>query len=181
MTTMMDMVQEQRERELMTVLEQDFGKDHWSVFGYVAAIFHGNEGIPDRQRMRCNPQRNPGLAFPQHQGWKDSYSSRLRDRNGPAGHDDWDCVADLEIAGLVRWGGTGIDPSLSLTERGVLVAAELARHKQEGGNFASFRPEQEVDSDSPIKCGTVDPSGITPEIRERMDADRAAAKKDRSR
>ncbi len=51
------------------------------------------------------------------------YPTRLKDGSELANHDDWDCISDMEAAGLVEWRGTGLQPIITLTNYGWLVAA----------------------------------------------------------
>jgi hypothetical protein len=98
-----------KEAYILTVLIESpippkhFGKDHWSLLAYVG---HRTEESGDGvgklalERLRCNEQTHPLLVGPIDGRWKDTYTTRLRDGES-AGHDDWDCLDDLEAAGLV--------------------------------------------------------------------------------
>lgn len=68
--------------------------------------------------MRCNPETHPLLALSQHLSWTPQYSTRLRGyfefeprkdveqafsaNVQVRGHDDWDCLNDLEAAGYLE-------------------------------------------------------------------------------
>lgn len=140
---------------------EKFGKDHWSTFAYVeTCCVDGKEGVGqlERQRMRCNPERHP-LLHTSPGGWRDAYSTRLAgffdfaDRNDPEkaieaglmlrGHDDWDCLDDLEAAGLIEVQSLA-NGFVTMTEKGMEVAGELRTHKAAGGHFAGFRLGQEA-------------------------------------
>ena len=77
--------------------------------------------------------------------WEKEYGTRLKgffDKNEsqlqlPL-HDD--CVSDFEWVGLLENKGTGMNPVFVLTPLGQALAAELRRHKQNGGTFADFDP-----------------------------------------
>jgi hypothetical protein len=97
-----------------------WGEDHWALLSYVVACF---DGSLDLDRLRCNG------------------STRLKDPSDRViGHDDWDCLEDLEAAGLVeiisRLAGI-----VHLTEKGNAVAFRLREHKWNGQAFATFEAE----------------------------------------
>lgn len=135
----------------------EFGKDHWSTFGYAECRCVDDEGVPDRCHMRCNIHRHPGLAH--LRDWNPEHGTRLKGFISPLDtprlqlpdHDDWDCVEDLEAVGLLKWEGTGINPVFQLTEFGLLIAAELRKHKANGGNFAGFKPSTNKAPDAKVK------------------------------
>lgn len=142
----------------MSTPVQKFGKDHWSLLAYVETrCVDGSAGIGalDRNRMRCNQERHPllGGSLSAAPGWKPQYSTRLagffefKDRAIPAvaiaagfmldGHDDWDCLDDLEACGFVEILSTA-NGAVRLTPAGLKVAAALREHKATGGMFATF-------------------------------------------
>lgn len=57
-----------------------------------------------------------------------------------ADHDDWDCVDDMELVGLLENIGTGTNPVFKLTALGRLVATQLRQHKMDKGTFRTFVP-----------------------------------------
>jgi hypothetical protein len=127
---------------------EQWGQDHWSLLGYVNVRYAGS--IPlELDHMRCNFERHPLLvgfrqSLVSNTGtiWKTEYSTRLRGntRENPvraAGHDDWDCLDDLEAAGLVDVISL-VNGLVFLTEKGQEVANRLVRHKAQGGKFATF-------------------------------------------
>lgn len=122
----------------------EWGKDHWSMLGYVECVCVDLRGVLDRTRVRCNPKRHPGLALGQHRQDPDQpymYPSRLAGSVREAEHDDWDCFYDLEHEGLVHDTGTGIAPRAVMTPRGTALAQQLREHKAKGGMFANFVPD----------------------------------------
>ncbi len=124
-----------------------FGKDHWSTLAYCAAMFYSEKGI-GKQHMRCNPERHPHFAHTG--GWKDSYSTRLRGGGQALGHDDWDCLWDLENYGFIGV-LTGRAEIFWLTAKGNRAARELIEHKRAGGNFATFVPSEiPATADNPL-------------------------------
>lgn len=129
---------------------EEFGRDHWSTFGYIECRCVDHKGVPDRDHMRCNPEQHPGLVN-RVDRWDPKYGTRLKGYGKAEGeakqalqlewHDDWHCAEDLEQAGLLITGGTGIHPLFSLTDVGQKVAAQLREHKARGGTFSNFEPD----------------------------------------
>lgn len=124
------------------VRPEAFGADHWSTFGYAECRVVDNQGELDREHMRCDPIRHPGLRGRCAHRLQDvRFPTRLADGILLEDHDDYDCLDDLEKAGLLSIGGTGLRPIVSLTELGHEVAGKLRAHKAKGGRFATFRWE----------------------------------------
>ena len=126
---------------------ENWGKDHWSTFAYVETLCVdgiGGVGIPDKNKLRCDPTRHLGLIGPinNSMGIYDigkRYPTRLKDGELD-NHDDWDCIDDMEEHGLIKIMGTGIHPTYLLTKTGSILAHELRVHKTNGGNFSNFTP-----------------------------------------
>lgn len=133
----------------------DWGKDHWSVLGYVESLCVDsiNKGVGeiDKRRMRCNPKRHPLHAVNANfgvGGWKPEYGSRLSgfwitdDKTDPKrqikSHDDYDCLNDLEAAGFIDIVSEA-NGYVRMTALGQTVAGDLRRHKASGGYFSNFR------------------------------------------
>lgn len=135
-----------------------WGKDHWSLLGYVECVCVDNAGYLAIDKMRANPDTHP-LMSSGPMRWKPEYSTRLagffafQDRTdiekaaaaGHAilGHDDWDCLDDLEAAGLLEVLSLA-QCKVRMTDQGTLLASELRKHKASGGMFANFRVASEV-------------------------------------
>ncbi len=135
----------------MNVPVEKFGKDHWSLLGYIETVVvdFTDDGVGKvvHDRMRCNSGTHPELLGPRQRmasNWEPAYGTRLRgffedkSRHLPD-HDDWDCLKDLEATGFL----VIIDAkkgSVKLTEGGIKVAQELRTHKINGGNFSNFVP-----------------------------------------
>ena len=136
-----------------------FGKDHWALMAYVEnCCINGRNGFGelDRRRLRCNPNANHMLAgvFSTDTQWRLNFSTRLAgffefaDRSDPEkaisaglqlrGHDDWDCLKDLEAAGYIEVLSL-VNGFVKMTVTGCDVAAKLRAHKAHGGQFAGFR------------------------------------------
>lgn len=133
-----------------------FGKDHWSTFAYLETVTVDKHGRIDHDKMRTHAVRHPGemarkspvtqLVFSEDMGR--NYPTRIKasvtpDADGRYGaldlndHDDYDCMADLEAAGLLE--RTSAD-TVALTALGQAVAAELRSHKAGGGAWHHFQP-----------------------------------------
>ena len=77
---------------------------------------------------------------PKH--WKPSHSTRLRDNMIIDGHDDWDCLDDLDDAGLVEIISL-INGFVRMTDYGLAITALLRKHKASGGKYRDFVPFQQ--------------------------------------
>lgn len=137
-----------------------WGKDHWSTFAFVAVWCetYGTEGFDIRSKchhMRTDADRHPefgnaiSAAMEQsgrefvpgddggHYGPAKKYPTRLKDGE-VEDHDDWDCLEDIEAAGMVLKFGTGTQPVVLMTDRGLEVSGQLIAHKTRGGNYGDF-------------------------------------------
>lgn len=132
-----------------------WGKDHWSLLAYVECVCVDKGGVIAFDKMRVNPETHPLLSSGPSR-WKPEYCTRLagffefEERADTekaiaagyaiSGHDDWDCLDDLEAAGLVEvvsltqgW--------VKMTDSGQVMANKLRNHKSNGGKFANFQPD----------------------------------------
>jgi len=116
-------------RKLCRVGVDQFGRDHESALLYIESRCVDYCGILDNRHMRANPARHP--AFAHLAGWNEEHGTRLKDGSVVGQHDDWDCIDDLEVAGMVCRGGTSIAPVFSLTTKGWKCAGSLRREKAE--------------------------------------------------
>jgi hypothetical protein len=113
-----------------------FGKDHWSTFGYIEVRIVDHGGVPENQHLRCIHKRHPFFA---HEGGDaSSYPTRLKGGQMQKNHDDWDCLEDLEAAGLINNIGTGVNQVYRMTDVGREVAGRLRGHKGTGGTWENF-------------------------------------------
>ena len=109
-----------------TIPIEKFGQDHWSTFAYVET-----RAVDDGGKLNPRKMRGDGFKYP----------TRLKnEENPPEGHNDWDCLFDLESAGLLVSGGS-IYPMVHLTPLGWKVASQLRQWKAAGNNFATFVPD----------------------------------------
>jgi hypothetical protein len=117
-----------------------WGKDHWSTLLYLECGAVDNQGVVQPCRMRCDIDRHPGLVIPGALGYVPTkkYPTMLKGMALLEDHDDWDCFIDAEAAGLVAWDGTGVNPVVRFTEKGLQAAAALRAHKTKGGQCSNF-------------------------------------------
>lgn len=122
---------------------EQWGKDHWSTFAYIAhwCVQYGEKGFAvsgrrHRRQMRVDSEIHPFLAHLPGHCPPTILRAGTRER-----HDDYSCADDMEAAGLIRWEGTGANPVFYMTDLGLEVAAALNAHKTEGGTFATFHFE----------------------------------------
>lgn len=96
------------------------------------------------------PQPPPALAH-YHDKELDGAQYGIRLKGGVTlpgpDYDEWDCLNDMEEAGLIVDVGTGINPAYRMTEKGCDVAARLRKHKAMGGQYAEFTPNTEPESE----------------------------------
>ena len=156
------------------VTMRDFGKDHWSLLGYVfTSCQNGNQGVGQLQpeRMSCCRLRESQRIYPRGNyamdpnGWEKSWGTRLKgffvtdgvdlNRQLPY-HDDFECLLDLEEAGLVNWISVP-NMFVRLTPFGLKVGGALMIFKAGGGNFAEFDGSEFFDqSESFSKGGSME-------------------------
>lgn len=134
-----------------TIIPMDrWGKDHWSTLAYVEICTVDHQRAPGigevtRERMRANPCTHPMLAHLRE--WNPKCGTRLKGFKSHeetpdlclAHHDDWDCLDDMEAAGLVEMYST-VNGYVQITNLGRHLAHQLREHKANGGTFASFEP-----------------------------------------
>lgn len=134
-----------------TVPVSEWGKDHWSTLAYIETVCvdsnDGNGiGTIAFDRMRVDRDRHPMLIGPRQaisfSGVKENekkYPTRLRDERELHDHDDWDCLDDMERAGLVEILSQA-NGRVRMTDAGLAMAAKLRAHKARGGNYTNFNP-----------------------------------------
>lgn len=132
-----------------------FGKDHWSLLAYLEATMADFPKQPltgevERDRLRCNPATHPLLfvgkrRFADMARWEPNYGTLLKDGTRLAAHDDWDCLDDLEAAGLCEV-LSEINGFVRLTPLGHSLSLNLRTHKAKGGVFGNFN----LPSDFPV-------------------------------
>jgi len=160
---------------------EKWGKDHFSLLGYVGCRVVDNQGTIDMDHMRVNQDRH--LAA--HTGrntygqasdackWEPEHGTRLAgffEAKGKAkeafrlpDHDDIDCLDDLDAARLIVDHGSAMFPRITLTELGRRIEFQLREHKSKGGHFAGF--PQVVDLDRARReAGGADGRGDEPGV-----------------
>ncbi|ELP6118936.1 TPA: hypothetical protein I7730_15895 [Vibrio vulnificus] len=122
----------------------EFAKDHWALLAYVEDLcVNSPKGIGsiDKRRMRCNPNRHPNESAKYQ--WKDEYGSRIVGGKVVLGHDDWDCLDELEANGFVEIVSMA-NLTVKMTDRGNDVTAMVRSHKAAGGNYADFSLQSQM-------------------------------------
>ena len=118
----------------------DFGKDHWSLLGYIEyRCINGNKGIGTLD-IKTMSSKN-------REGWQDSYGTRLsgfflpnkqtNEERRLKNHDDMDCLEDLENLELIEIISL-VNLFIKLTDKGIKILAQLGAHKSKGGYFSNF-------------------------------------------
>lgn len=130
---------------MISIPPKQFGKDHWNLLAYVETCAVDHRNRLDHECMRGNPATHPFLrndAYQRDRGqWGSSHSTRLRDGKTIDGHDDWDCLDDLDDAGLVEIISL-VNGFVRMTDYGLAISAQLRRHKATGGKYQDFDPFQ---------------------------------------
>lgn len=129
---------------MISTRPKQFSKDHWSLLAYVEtrAVDHRNR--LDHEHMRTNIGTHPFLRNDAYQKsrpkrWESSHSTRLRGNKTIDGHDDWDCLDDLDDAGLVEIISL-VNGFVRMTDYGLAISAQLRKHKANGGKYRDFDP-----------------------------------------
>ena len=129
----------------MSVPIEKWGKDHWSLVAYIETRCVDYGGVLEPQHMRCNPANHPEYAVVARSfgiQWSPTYGTRLHgffEHQTDTSlilseHDDWDCLEDIQAAGLVKATKTKV----VMTDSGLRVAEALRKFKAKGGMFADF-------------------------------------------
>lgn len=129
---------------------KDWGKDHWSLLLYIETRCVDHHGILDLDHMRDKLMRGERSNITGAGKWKDEYSTRLHGywkedgSTDPSrmvkGHDDHDCLDDIEAAGMVKNVGSGMNPQCVMTDLGYKYVTELRKWKAKGEQCSTFVP-----------------------------------------
>lgn len=105
-----------------------FGVDHWSTLLYVESrcVDHGGELQRTDPHMRRKTRARASSKVP----------TRLNNKVVVENHDDYDCIDDLENAGLCVYQGDQI----ALTDLGWSVVGQLRRNRAEHKADRDFKP-----------------------------------------
>lgn len=160
-----------------------WGKDHWTALALVEHdLFnvgkfkvlwdprlrmgrHHHALVVDPEEMEDERGRRLNSWGPNYaDSWGPNYAdlskfpTRLNDGRVVPDHDDWDCLEDALVEGLLQALDMSDNPipqsvvsqygiwpfnKLRWTEKGHLVVAQLRKHKTEGGNFKHFKYQEE--------------------------------------
>jgi len=115
-----------------------WGKDHWSVLAYVESACVDRGGMLEKRCLRCNEKKHPLLKNSLNPKWENSCCTRMKE-GVIEGHDDWDCLEDLEEMGFIEIISI-IKGFVKITEQGKSMVMEIRSHKADGGNYANFTP-----------------------------------------
>lgn len=116
---------------------EQWGRDHRSLLLYLETICVDHSGVVGFENgrgfshMRCDATRHPYRGGDPYRGEHQPGPTRLADGTKLQDHDDWDCLDDLEAAGLVENVGTGANPVVKLTAAGWTEAHRLRRTRAE--------------------------------------------------
>lgn len=137
-----------------------WGRDHWRCLAYVEAVAVEMAGFQvgadprmtaNRRHFRILAEHCPRPRRPNHPPrpglvMQPEYATRLADGSQPdPAHDDWCCVQDMAAEGLFTAGPDRVQAgeTLHLSERGLVLAAELRQHKAAGHPIGAFRRGQD--------------------------------------
>lgn len=137
-----------------------WGKDHWSMLGYLECVATENAGFlvcydPRMRHGRRHFRIMPAVGGRRGRGSQARgvcmdplYGTRLNDGRYIPTHDDWHCVQDFAKAGVLTVGPESVEPGvlLHLSEYGKALAGALRVFKQGGGSFGTFSPPVEQTS-----------------------------------
>jgi hypothetical protein len=126
-----------RQRTTKPIPMEEFGKDHWATLAYLETRCVDHGGVLDNRHMRCDSSRHPQFA---HSNITTKYPTRTK-AGEVKNHDDWDCLDDCELLGLIENNGTNLHRVYRFTPLGHMIAGQLRQHKADGGNFHSFSPK----------------------------------------
>jgi len=135
--------QEKQDKKRVSI--EDFGKDHWSLMGYIGCRIDSNP-VPDARNFGVLDSMN--LRDKTRLHWNPTYGTRLSgfwtdegvnvERQLPD-HDDFDCLDDLEAAGVItRISQTEI-LKVAFTSEGLHIYSALTKHKASGKHYSKFQ------------------------------------------
>lgn len=117
----------------------EFGREHWALFNRVASqVLSTPSHIAtlERERMRCNDSTHSRFLPLGYRPWHGSFGTSTKRETLPQ-HDDWDCLDDLEVEGLVEIENSTL-ATVSLTSQGREVFKKLNEYRSRGGSMAAF-------------------------------------------
>lgn len=110
-----------------------WSKDHWSLLLYIETCVVDAEGRVNSLRLRRYDRKNR------------EYPTTLKDGSivwlsKMQWHDDYNCMDDLETAGLMENRGTGVERIYTLTDYGWKLAHILRRNRADKVKDKDFMP-----------------------------------------
>ena len=121
---------------------EKWGRDHWSTFAYIETVCVDGFGAPELRKVQCNIGRHPELIYymPMTGEPQDGtpYPIRLADGETVQDYDEWDCIDDMVVEGLLLPIGSGLTPRFKMTDKGMEWAGRIRAHKAAGGSFSTF-------------------------------------------
>ena len=125
------------------IAPEKWGRDHWGLLAFCECRAVDNKGELDRDKLRCNETTHAIMeGATQHMyrmTWKPEWGTVLQDGTLLEKHDDWDCLDDLEAAGLLKIESLATC-TISMTELGVLVAHAARTHRAQHHQYRDFGP-----------------------------------------
>ncbi len=147
-----------------------WGKDHWSTLAFIETRCVDHKGVLQNAHMRTHVGRHPLFMARGFKSPGDGSRYPTIYKGGElADHDDWDCLYDMVLAGLITvrpkdealWdvpvGKRGpiqyrdrlqtkeLKVTVKLTELGNQVAGELRAHKAKQRNYQAFSPSSQAE------------------------------------
>jgi len=117
-----------------------FGEEHWTLLAYIDICCSGQAGRLEHRHLRTSSSGKEEAAMVITTR-REPTSKRKTRHNDPApplnGHDDWDCLADLEAVGFVELVSyaTGL---VHIFPGGLKAAAALRAHGERGESIKTF-------------------------------------------
>lgn len=134
-----------------------WGKDHWSTLAYIETVMVDcnsfQVGLDARMKSnrhhfrvmseQCSKPKRVGSHSGHAVVMQPEHATVLNDGSLIKRHDDWCCLQDMAVAGLLSLPQEDIEPGvhIHLSDLGREVANRLREHKAKGGQFAAFRFE----------------------------------------
>jgi len=122
-------------------LPEHWGYDHASLLLYVEDMHLDHHGQLNVDYVRTNRDSRPmewAQRRDQDHQWRPGYGTRIAGGERPCtDHDDWDCLEDFRLAGLLDYNGAP-EFQAALSDIGIEVAGELRKFRGRGNPVAEF-------------------------------------------
>lgn len=126
--------------EYTPCLPSMWGKDHISTLLYLESRAVDARGNIALEPMRTDPRLHPQFAMRAHYDTTQEYPTLLKGGVSLRFHDDWNCLADIVLAGLAVYSGDSKGGKISLTPLGWTWAGLARRNRAEGNRDRDFDP-----------------------------------------